>query len=115
LIIDKKNVKNKKGKSRSEVDLTNMRPSKICQLHTMSGESLHDSIVGIETNNDRLKDRNKELEDAFIPMPLLVNPLVIAMPGTPAANVKASSTFLTSCKGYVDNNIKKRMELVTEA
>jgi hypothetical protein len=81
----------------------------------MSGESLHDSIVGIETDNDRLKDRVNELEDAFIPMPLLVNLLVIAMPGTPVANVKASSTLLTSCKGYVDNNIEKRMELVTEA
>jgi hypothetical protein len=115
LIIEKKNVKNKKGKSRLEVDLANMWPYQICQLHTMSRESLHGSIVGIEIDNDRLKARVKELEDAFIPMTLLVNPLVIAMSGTPAANVKASSTLLTYCKGYVDNNIKKRMELVTEA
>jgi hypothetical protein len=47
-------------------------------------------------------------------MPLLVDPLAIAMPGTPAANVKASSTLLASSKGYVKNNIKKRMELVTQ-
>jgi hypothetical protein len=47
-------------------------------------------------------------------MPLLVDPLAIAMPGTPAANVKASSTLLSSSKGYVKNNIKKRMELVTK-
>jgi hypothetical protein len=87
----------------------------MCQLHTATEEALHHSIEGIETKNAKLKDRIIELEDAFIPMPLLVNPLVIAMPGTPAANVNASSTFLTSCKGYVDNNIKKRMELVTEA
>ena len=33
LIIEKKNVKNKKGKSRSEVNLANMRSSQIYQLH----------------------------------------------------------------------------------
>lgn len=49
-------------------------------------------------------------------MPLLVNPLaIIAMPSTHAPNVKGSSTLLASCKGYVEDNIKKRMELVTEA
>jgi predicted PP-loop superfamily ATPase len=48
-------------------------------------------------------------------MPFLVDPLAIAMPGTPAPNVKASSTLLASCKGYVEKNIKKIMELVTQA
>jgi hypothetical protein len=115
LIIEKKYVKNKKGKSRSEVALTNMRSSQIYQLHTTSGEALHDSIGGIETENARLKDQVKELEEAFIPMPLLVNPLAIAMPTTPTTNVKASSTLLASCRGYVENNIKKRMEVVTKA
>ena len=37
------------------------------------------------------------------------------MPGTPAPNVKAPSTLLTSCKGYVEKNITKKMELVTDA
>jgi hypothetical protein len=69
----------------------------------------------METHNARLKDRVKELEDTFFPMPLLVDPLAIAMPGTPAPNVKAPSTLLSSCKGYVENNITKRMELVTDA
>jgi hypothetical protein len=92
-----------------------MRSSQICELHTATEEALHDSIGGIETENARLKDQIKELEDAFIPMPLLVDPLAIAMPGTPAPNVKASSTLLTYCKAYVENNIKKRVELVTEA
>jgi hypothetical protein len=115
LIIEKKDVKNKKGKSRSEVDLANMRSSQICQLHKVSGDALHDSIGGIEAENARLKDRIKELEEALIPMPLLVNPLAIAMPATPAANLKGSSSLLASCRGYVENNIKKIMELVTEA
>ena len=55
------------------------------------------------------------MENAFILIPLLVDHLAIAMPGTPAPNVKASSTLLASCKGYVENNIKKGVQLVTEA
>jgi hypothetical protein len=92
-----------------------MRSSQICQLQKMSGDALHDSIGGIEAENVRLKDRVKELEEALIPMPLLANPLEIAMPTTPVANLKGSSSLLASCKGYVENNIKKRMELVTTA
>jgi hypothetical protein len=55
------------------------------------------------------------LEEALIPMPLLASPLAIAMPATPAAKLKGSSSLLASCRGYVENNIKKRMELITEA
>jgi hypothetical protein len=115
LIIQEKNVKNKKGKSGSEVGFANMRPSQICQLHTVTREVVRDSIRGIETKNSRLKDQIKELEDTSIPIPFLVDPLAITMPETPAPNVKASSTILASCKGYVENNIKKRVELVTQA
>jgi hypothetical protein len=114
LIIEKKHVKNKKGKSRSEVDLSNMQLSQIFQLHNVSGYALHDSIGGIEPENAILKDWVKELEEALIPMSLLVNHLAIVMSSTLAANLKSSSSLLASCKGYVENNIKKRMELVTE-
>ena len=54
------------------------------------------------------------MEDAFFPMPLLVDPLAIAMLGTPTPNVKPPSTLLASCKGYVENNITKIIELVTD-
>jgi hypothetical protein len=37
------------------------------------------------------------------------------MPSTPATKLKGSSSLLTSCRGYVEKNIKKRMELTTEA
>jgi hypothetical protein len=92
-----------------------MRSSQICQLHRVSGDALHDSIGGIKAENAKLKDRVKELEEALIPMPLLANYLAIAMPATPAANLKGSSSLIASCKGCVENNIKKIMELVTEA
>jgi len=80
----------------------------------VSKDAFHDSIGGIEAKNAKLKDRVKELEEDLIPMPLLVNPLEIVMHATPVANLKGSSSLLTSCKGYVENNIKKIMELVTE-
>jgi hypothetical protein len=115
LIIEKRDVKNKKGKSRSEVNLANMRSSQISRLHRATRDALDDSIGGIEAENARLKDRVKELEEALIPMPLLASPLAIAMPATPAAKLKGSSSLLASCRGYVENNIKKRMELIVEA
>jgi hypothetical protein len=115
LIIEKKDVKNKKGKSRSEVNLAKMRPSQICRLHIATVDALDDSIGGIEAENARLKDRVKELEEALISMPLLSNPLEISIPSILAAKLKGSSSLLTSCRGYVENNIKKRMELVTQA
>jgi hypothetical protein len=55
----KKYVKNKKEKSRSEVNLANMRSSQICQLHIVIGDALDYSIGGIEAENARLKDRVK--------------------------------------------------------
>jgi hypothetical protein len=36
-------------------------------------------------------------------------------PSTPVAKLKGSSSLLTSARGYVENNIKKIMELITEA
>ena len=92
-----------------------MQPSQICQLHIASGDALHDSIGGIEAENAKPKDRLKELEEALIPMSLHVNALEIAMPSTPSVNLKSSSSLLASYRGYVENNIKKRMELVTKA
>jgi hypothetical protein len=115
LIIEKRDVKNKKGKYRSEVDLANMQPSQISGLHRETRDALDDSIGVIEAENARLKDQIKELEEALIPMPLLASPLAIAMPATPATKLKGSSSFLASCRGYVEKNIKKRMELITEA
>jgi hypothetical protein len=93
----------------------NMLSSQICQLHRTRGDAHHDSIGGIEVRNARLKDLVKKLEEALIPMTLLVNPSVIVMLATPTANLKGSSSLLTSCRGYVENNMKKIMELVTKA
>ena len=54
----------------------------------------------------------------MFPIPLHGSSLEIAMPATtctPAANLKVSSIFLASCRGYVKKNINKRMELITKA
>jgi hypothetical protein len=115
LIIEKRDVRNKKGKSRSEINLRNMQPSQISRLHRATRDALDDSIGGIEAENARLKDRIKELEEALIPIPLLASPLAITVPATPATKLKGSSSLLTSCRGYVEKNIKKIMELITQA
>jgi hypothetical protein len=88
LIIEKRDVKNKKGKSRSEVDLANMWPSQISRLHRETRDVIDDFIGVIEADNFRLKDRIKELDEALIPMPLLASPLTIAIPSTPIAKLK---------------------------
>jgi hypothetical protein len=53
------------------------------------------------------------LEEALIPIPFLASILEITMPSTPVARLKGSSILLTSCRGYVEKNIKKIMELIT--
>jgi hypothetical protein len=118
LIIEKRDVKNKKRKHSSELDLTNMQASKISQLHMATGDALHDSVGVIEAKNAKLKNQIKELEEALFPMPLLCSSLGITMPATtctPTTNLKGSSSFLASCRGYVEKNINKRMELITKA
>jgi hypothetical protein len=113
LIIEKRDVRNKKGKSHSEINLRNMQLSQISRLHRETVDALDDSIGGIEVENARLKDQLKELEEALIPIPFLASPLAITMPTTPTAKLKGSSNLLTSCRGYVENNIKKIMKLIT--
>jgi hypothetical protein len=115
LIIEKGDVKNKKGKSHSEVDLRDMRPSQISRIHRATGDALDDSIGGLEAKNTKLKERIKELEDTLMPLPLLSSPLTIVRPTTPTAKLKGSSSLLTSARSYVERNIKKRMALITEA
>jgi hypothetical protein len=118
LIIEKRDVKNKKRKHRSELDLANMHASKIFELHRETRDALHDSVGVIEAENVRLKNQIKELEEALFPMPLLGSSLEIAMPMTTctlATNLKGSSSFLASCRGYVEKNINKRIELIAKA
>jgi hypothetical protein len=115
LIIEKGDMKNKKGKSHSEVDLKDLRPSQISRIHRATKDALDDSIGGLEAENTKLKERIKELEDALMPLPLLSSPLSIVRPTTPVVKLKGSSSLLTSSRSYVEINIKKRMALITEA
>jgi hypothetical protein len=84
LIIEKRDVKNKKGKSRSEINLRNMHPSQISQIHRATGDALDNSISGLETENVMLKERIKELEGTLMPLPLFATPLAMIGPTTPA-------------------------------
>jgi hypothetical protein len=115
LIIEKGDVKNKKGKYHSEVDLRDMRPSHISIIHRATEDALDDSIGGLEAENTKLKERIKELEDALMPFPLLSSPLKIFRPTTPAAKLKGSSSLLTSAINYVERYVMKIMKLITKA
>jgi hypothetical protein len=96
LIIEKRDVKNKKGKSHSEINLWNMRPSQISQIHRTTGDALDNSIECLEAENIRLKEQIKELEGALMPLPMLASPLAMIGPTTPTANLKGSKILLTS-------------------
>jgi hypothetical protein len=56
LNIEKRDVKNKKGKSTSDIKLWNMRPSQVSQIHRTTGDTLYNSIGGLEAENVRLKE-----------------------------------------------------------
>lgn len=53
LIIKKRDVRNKKWKSRLDINLWNMRPS---QIHRAIGDALDNSVEGLEAKNVRLKE-----------------------------------------------------------
>jgi hypothetical protein len=80
LIIEKKDVKNKKGKSHLDINLCNMRPYQISQIHRATGDTLDNSISDIETKNVMLKERIKELEATLMPLPLFATPLAMVRP-----------------------------------
>jgi hypothetical protein len=113
LIIEKSDIKNMKGKSRSEVDLKDTRPYQIFRIHRSTGDALDDSIGGLEAENMKLKERIKELEDALMPLLLLSSPLSIVRPTTPIVKLKGSSSLLTLAMSYVERNINKIMALIT--
>jgi hypothetical protein len=48
-------------------------------------------------------------------MPLLSSPLAIAILATHVAKLKGSSILITSCRGYVEKNIKKTFEMITKS
>jgi hypothetical protein len=52
-----------------------MWSSKISKIHRETRDSLDDSIGGLEAEKTKLKERNRELEDALIPLPILASPL----------------------------------------
>jgi hypothetical protein len=51
--------KNKKGKLRSTIDTRNMFPSKLSSIHKVIGDALDVSIINMEEENIRLKERVK--------------------------------------------------------
>jgi hypothetical protein len=113
MIIENKYVKNKKGTSRLDINLCNMRPSHISKMHRATGYALENSICGLETENLMLNTRIKELEATLMPLPLFATPLAMVGSTALVPKLKGSVSLLTSALGYVENNINRIMELIT--
>jgi hypothetical protein len=92
-----------------------MRPSQISLFHQEIGDALDNFIGVVEAGNTKLKESVKELEESLIPLPVFASPLAMIEPTTPATKSKGSASLLTSTRGYVEENIKKIMELITKA
>jgi hypothetical protein len=115
LVIEKRDVTNMKGKYRVEINFSKMSLSQICQFHQGTGDILHDSIRGIETEHANMKQRLNEFEQAFLATPKFASPLEKIVLATIAVKMKVSSTLLACSRALVENNINKKMQLVTEA
>jgi hypothetical protein len=109
MLIEKRDVTNRKGKSHTKINFRKMWPSKISLFHRIVGDALNDSIGGIEEENARLKYRVKEFEEAFIAIPYFSSPLAKNVRATTVAKITISSTLLASSRSLVENNIKKIM------
>jgi hypothetical protein len=102
MVIQKRDVTNR-------IDFSQVTPSKICSFHQVTGDVLHDSIGGMEMDY-----ANNEFEQVFIATLEIFNRLEKIVPSTTATKMKLSSTLLSCSKSLVENNINKRMQLVTE-
>ena len=61
----------------SEIEIKNMNPSDIMELHWEIGEALAHTVDDQERENAKLKKRIVELEASLSPRPLFVEPLAI--------------------------------------
>jgi hypothetical protein len=79
-LIFERNSKSKRGKSHSTIDLRDIHPSKLSSIHKVTGDALDVSIIDMEEENLRLKERVKELEATLMPPPILATPVSIVQP-----------------------------------
>jgi hypothetical protein len=84
-------------------------------LHRATIDALDNSISGLEMKNLMLKMWIKESEATLMPLPPFSTPLEMVGSTTPAPKLKGLASLLTSTRDYVEKNINKRMELITEA
>jgi hypothetical protein len=95
-----------------------MHASKISELQRETRDAIHDFVGVIEAENANLKIQIKELVEALFPMTLFGSSLEIAMLATTCTvekNIKGCSIFLAYCRGYVEKNINKIIELIPKS
>jgi hypothetical protein len=82
LHIERVSMKDKKvtEKWSSEVEVKGLKPSRVLKFHQAMGEALAHSIIKQEIENEILKKRVRELEDALSLKPLFAEPLAMIVP-----------------------------------
>jgi hypothetical protein len=121
LVFQHVNSRGKRVKD-STMDLRGVPTSKLSKIHMVTGNSLDISIDDMEAENERLKNKVRELENALMPPPIFAKPLAFVQPGMNPDDLPESSSkwrgtpsLLVAVRKFVEENIKKRMSLVLEA
>jgi hypothetical protein len=98
-----------------------MRPSKLYSIHKVTGDALDVSIIDMEEENLRLKEKIEELEATVMPPPILATLVAIFQPGksfqrNPESilRLKGVTILLNVTRHFVEENINKRMSLILD-
>jgi len=96
-----------------------MLPSKLYSIHNVTGDALDFSIDNMEEEKVRLKERVKELEETFMPPPILATPVAmiwldksIQEIRESSSRVKGISSLIVATRNFSEENINKSMSLI---
>jgi len=94
---------------------------KFMEFHKEIDKTLKYFINEIKKENPILKEKLKELENALLPRPFSVKPVVAIQPlygledvMETSSRLKGSSSLLTTVRKYIGDNIHKRIALILE-
>jgi hypothetical protein len=90
--------KNVTEKWSSEVEVKGLKPLGLLKLHQAMGESLAHSIIEYEIENERLKKRVSELEEALTLKPLFEKPLAMMLSKEFLEEMEGSTYKVTKAK-----------------
>ena len=89
------------------------------ELHQETNKDLSHTVDDQEIKNARLKQRIVDLEDALNPHPLFSKSLAIVQPveesPSQACKIDKITHLLSGVRSFVEQSIKERVDLISEA